>query len=71
MHLVIYGSDQQGHVTINGDGVRVRIQKDTEGKWVANDPRKLRELKARCGKELAEIFEIITEPESSVRPVTS
>lgn len=73
MHLVIYGSEESGLVTINVDGTRVRLKRAAEGNgWVPSDPRQLRELRSRCVHELPSVLALLlAEPESTVRPVTS
>lgn len=35
MHLVLYGDDNSGSVTINADGARVRLKKKPDGTWYA------------------------------------
>ncbi len=68
MHLVIYGSDSDGSVTVNADGVRVRLQKK-DGSWKATDEARLTEVRSSVARALGTILGLLSagEPATTTR----
>lgn len=61
MHLVIYGSEESGEVTINADGVRVRMRKNKDGAWcpVEGSDNRLTEVRRSCYVNLGAVLTLI------------
>lgn len=60
MHLIIWGDEKSGNVTINADGVRVRLKKTEGGGWEPTDQGKLDEARAACATAVGSVLSLLS-----------
>lgn len=62
MHLIIYGSEDTGKVTVNADGARVTLTKNAEtGAWTPSNAGTWEMVRKACGAQLRGLLTTLAE----------